>query len=74
MVVCERSFYRSAFFVLLLKEVHYQYNINSNIELVKAVRIDTNDKQPARYFTSNNTQMIVGEHCFHRSAASTCKI
>ena len=30
----------------------------SNIKLDKAFRIYTNDKQPARYFTSNNTQSL----------------
>ncbi|CAF4647923.1 unnamed protein product, partial [Rotaria magnacalcarata] len=30
----------------------------SNIKLDKAFRIYTNDRQPARYFTSNNTQAL----------------
>jgi chromosome segregation ATPase len=30
----------------------------SNVKLDKAFRIYTNDKQPARYFTSNNTQSL----------------
>jgi len=47
--------------------------MNSNIKLVKAFRIYTNDKQPARYFISNTTQMIVGASCFPRSAAFICQ-
>ena len=33
----------------------------SNVKLDKAFRIYTNDKQPARYFTSNNSQSLSNE-------------